>query len=253
LNSIIDKKYVSIIATSTSILLLFLWSIFGNTISEFIFDFISEHIAERKIKKLKKYAGKKIISKRNKILHESIALILAVIVFSVAMSWTWSEDNTEFKSLILINFFIISIIFLIREGLRTHLSKKYMIDTAHVFWPFGSLLTFGSTILGNTFSLASFTMLSNEEDQKKFGKMYYSIFKVLYIIGLLFFIVNFFYPSIFFQMIYIFIIMSIMIDMTPFEPMDGVDVKKWNKKRWIFFYVIVIFSYLIMNFSIFVL
>jgi len=44
-----------------------------------------------------------------------------------------------------------------------------------------------------------------------------------------------------------------MIDMTPFEPMDGVDVKKWNKKRWIFFYVIVIFSYLIMNFSIFVL
>ena len=190
LNSIIDKKYVTIIATSTSILLLFLWSILGNTISEFIFDFISEHIAEKKIKKLKKYAGKKLISKRNKIFHESIALILAITVFSVAMSWTWSEDHTEFKSLILVNFFIISIIFLIREGLRTHLSKKYMIDTAHVFWPFGSLLTFGSTILGNTFSLASFTMLSNENDQKKFGKMYYFIFKVLYIIGLLFFIIN---------------------------------------------------------------
>jgi len=49
---------------------------------------------------------------------------------------------------------------------------------------------------------------------------------------------------------YVFIIMSLFIDMTPLEPLDGKDVKEWNKRRWAMFYILVIFSYLIMNFSI---
>ena len=51
-------------------------------------------------------------------------------------------------------------------------------------------------------------------------------------------------------MIFVFIMMSVVIDMTPVEPMDGVDVKIWNKRKWATFYIIVIISYIIMNFSI---
>lgn len=250
LSSFIDKKYVPIVATSSTILLLYLWSLFGNTISEFIFDFISEHVAERKIKKLRKYVKKRELTKRKLIVQESFALILAILIFSVAISWSWSEDNAEFKSLILTNLILISLVFIVRESIRLRLSKKYEINTAHIFWPFGAILTLGSTILGNTFSLASFTMLENEEKKKMFGKMYYFIFKVLYVIGLCCFIINFFYPSIVFQMIFVFIMMSIVIDMTPVEPMDGVDVRIWNKRKWLGFYILVIVSYIIMNFSI---
>lgn len=251
LSGFINKEYIPAIATATSVIFLYIWSIIGNTISEFIFDFISEHITERKIKKLRKYAGKTHLSNKRKMLHESMALVLAVIVFSLAMSWTWSSDNTEFISLIFVNLFIIALVFMIREGLRLFLSRKYTINTSHVFWPFGSILTLGSTALGNTFSLASFTMLADEKDQKLYGKMYYRIFKVLYLICLICFVLNFFYPSVFLQMTYVFIIMSLFIDMTPVEPMDGKDVKLWNKAKWTGFYIIVIVSYLIMNFSIY--
>ena len=82
--------------------------------------------------------------------------------------------------------------------------------------------------------------------------MYFRIFKVLYVICLICFVMNFLYPSVFLQMAYVFIIMSLFIDMTPLEPLDGKDVKIWNKTKWAIFYVIVIFSYLIMNFSIYV-
>jgi len=250
LNGLIDKKIIPVIVTSTSILLIYLWSIFGNTLSEFIFDFISEHIAERKMKKLKKDKNKsKDNDDRNKILKELLATLLAIIVFSLAMSWTWSADMNEFQRLLIVNIFIITTIYILREGIRMHLSKKYEMDTKHVFWPFGAILTLASTILGNTFSLASFTMLENDEQQKKFGKMYYFIFKFFYLLGLLFFIGNFFYPTIYFQMFYVFIMMSIVIDMTPFEPMDGYDVRFWNKRKWLAFYIIVILSYIIMNFS----
>jgi len=95
-------------------------------------------------------------------------------------------------------------------------------------------------------------MLTDENDQKLYGKMYYRIFKVLYLICLICFLVNFFYPSVFLQMTYVFIIMSLFIDMTPVEPMDGKDVRLWNKAKWTGLYVIVIVSYLIMNFSIYV-
>ena len=249
LSSFIDKKYVPAIATSISISLLYLWSIFGNTITEFIFDYVSEHIAERKIRKIEKYGRKRETTKQKRIIYELITLLFAVLVFSVAMSWTWSESNTEFLSLFKVNLLLISVVFLIREGLRLYLSKRYALYTEHIIWPFGSILTLGSTILGNTFSLASFTLLSTEEDQKKYGKMYYQIFKVLYSFCLILYIINFFSPSVYFQMFYVFIIMSLLIDMTPCEPMDGLDIKQWNKKKWIGFYILIIISYLFMNFS----
>jgi hypothetical protein len=251
LNGLIDKKIIPIVATSISIILIYIWSVIGNTVTEFIFDFISEHIAERKMKKIKK-STLKLEEKQyaNMLWKETLTTILAIIIFSVAMSWTWSADMTEFQQLFLLNIFIISIVFILRESIRIHLSKKYEMQTRHVFWPFGALLTLGSTILGNTFSLASFTMLDNDEQQKQFGKMYYFIFKLFYGLSLIFFIINFFFPAVYLQMSFVFLMMSIVIDMTPIEPMDGHDVRFWNKRKWLGFYIIVIISYIFMNFSI---
>ncbi|MDG6218947.1 MAG: hypothetical protein QCI00_05865, partial [Candidatus Thermoplasmatota archaeon] len=181
-----------------------------------------------------------------------VSVILAVLVFSTAMSWTWSSEISEFFHLFLINLFVISIIFTIREILRIHISKKKNIRTAHVFWPLGSLLTIGSTVLGNTFSLASYSYYENKEDMKQYGRMYFFIFLSLYLISLITFILNFLFPSVFLQMLFVFAIMSVFIDMTPIDPMDGYEVRIWNFKVWLCLYLFVACSYLIMNFQFFI-
>ena len=254
LSGIIDKKYVPIVATATSILALYLWNIFGNTVVEFLFDFTSEKVQEHEIKKRRKQKRRLIHeqSEKNVLLKEIAGIVLAVLVFSTAMSWTWSSHLSEFFTLFLVNICVIGAIFSIKEILRVHLSKKKKMRTEHVFWPFGAALTMGSTILGNTFSLASYTYYDNPEAIKQYGRMYFFIFLSLYIFSLATFILNFLFPSVIFQMMFVFSIMSVFIDMTPLDPMDGYDVKFWNFNAWLLFYILVACSYLIMNFTFFI-
>jgi hypothetical protein len=253
LSGIIDKRYIPMAATITSVIALYLWNIFGNSIVEFFFDFTSEKVQDRQKEKKKK--KKETIRKaqgKNGYGKQLASIILAVLVFSTAMSWTWSSQLSEFFNLFIINLLIIGIIFSIREILRIYISKKKNMKTIHVFWPFGSLLTIGSTVLGNTFSLASYNYYENKEDMKKYGQMYFFIFLSLYLISVVTFILNFLFPSIFLQMVFVFTIMSVFIDMTPLDPMDGYEVRIWNFKVWIAFYILVALSYLIMNFQFFI-
>jgi len=253
-SGLIDKQYIPVIATATSILAIYLWNIFGNTVFEFFFDFTSEKVQEREITKRRKRKGysKPEITRKNIIFKELIGIILAVLVFSTAMSWTWSSELSEFFTLFIINIIVISLIFTVRELLRVYVSKRKQIPTEHVFWPFGAVLTIASSVLGNTFSLASYTYYDNIEDTKRYGKMYFYIFLSLYLFAVATFILNFIFPSVILQMMFVFAIMSVFIDMTPIEPMDGHDVKTWNFNIWLLFYILIACSYLIMNFTFYV-
>ena len=165
------------------------------------------------------------------------------------MKSTWTEDLTTFLELFIINILIITLIYILRESLRIHFSHKNELHTEHIFWPFGALITLGSTILGNTFSLASYTILQDEDDIKEYGHMYFRIFILMFIITWIMFIINLYLPSVIIQMIYVFLIMSIVIDMTPVNPMDGADVKKWNGKKWAVLYIFVLITYISINFA----
>jgi Concanavalin A-like lectin/glucanases superfamily len=254
LTAIIDKKYIPVVATATSIILLYLWNIIGNTVVEFVFDFASEKVGDKKIR------GKKVKKKKDHThkfskyidLKEIFSIIFAVIIFSIAMSWAWSADLSEFFELFFINLIVIGCIFLLRESFRIYFSYRKKLNTEHVFWPFGAALTIGSTVLGNTFSLASYTVVEDEENVKKYGKMYFLISLLIYGISILAYILNFINPSVILQMVFVFCIMGLFIDMAPINPMDGHDVKKWNFGIWLLFYIIVIISYLIMNFTTFI-
>lgn len=248
LSQVMDKRIVPLIATITSISILHLINLFGNTISEFFFDFTSEKLGDRKKRKHK--TKKKSNQKQSiRILKEIITIILASIIFALALSWTWTPHLSGFLSLFTINLAVIGLFYIIRESLRFYYSKKYMLHTEHVFWPTGSLITIGSTILGNTFSLASYTYLENEENEKRYSKMYYTIFRLLFMITIFAFVINIFMPSTMLQMFYVFTIMNLFIDMTPIKPMDGYEVKQWNKRKWILLYIFVFISYFIIMFS----
>lgn len=248
LSSFMDKRIVPVIATIASISILQIVNLFGSTISEFFFDYTSEHLGERK-KKKHQFQKEKISKKHLRYLKEFASILIAIIVFSLSLSWTWSINLNHFYSLFFINLIVVCLFYLIREGLRIHYSKKYELYTEHVFWPLGSVLTFFSTILGNTFSLASYTALENEEKEKRYSKMYYTIFKILFVITLLAYTVNIYLVSEMIQMFSVFTIMALFIDMTPIHPMDGYEVKKNDTKRWVALYIPVFIMYVIIMFS----
>ncbi|MBU0497925.1 MAG: hypothetical protein KKG04_08245, partial [Candidatus Thermoplasmatota archaeon] len=176
-------------------------------------------------------------------------MFIAIFVFATALSWTWSEDLQTFLGLFIINILIITLIYAVRESIRIHFSHKENLHTEHIFWPFGALMTIGSTLLGNTFSLASYTVLENENETKAYSHMYYRIFAILFLVTWVLFFINLYYPTIVLQMLYVFTIMSVVIDMTPVNPMDGADVKRWNARRWALLYILVIITYISVNFA----
>ncbi len=248
LSQIMDKRLTPIVATIASITIIHIANLFGSTISEFFFDYTSEKLGERK-KKKHQFKKEKKSSTAIRMGKEIASIIIAIVIFSISLSWTWSTNFSHFYSLLIINFFVVSFFYLIREGLRVYYSRKYKLNTEHVFWPLGSFLTFLSTLLGNTFSLASYTALENEEKEKRYSRMYFSIFSILFGLTLLAFIINIFIGSQVIQMFYVFTIMAVFIDMTPIKPLDGYEVKKFNLKRWILLYIPVFIIYIIIMFQ----
>ncbi|HDM67395.1 MAG TPA: hypothetical protein ENG62_03305 [Thermoplasmatales archaeon] len=248
LNPILGTGYTPIAATATSIILLYIWNTISGGLVELASDYTSESIIDRitilhKKRRKRDLSIHRIINPR-----ETVAVIASAIVFSIAMSWTWSNELTDLLGMFLLNLIIIGSILLLRETLRQYLCYRYNVKTEHVFWPFGALLTLTSTFLGNTFSLASYTMI-DEEEEKSFGRIVYLISIILYVFVLVVFLWNLFYPSIILQMMFTYTIMMLFIDFFPLPPMDGYDIRKWNLKAWIILYTLIIISYISINFT----
>lgn len=252
LNLILDTKYVPIVATAASMIFLYIWNTLGMTAVELASDYTSESIIERivisrraKKKKMDTLTHRKFID-----VKEGIAVLFSAIVFSIAMSWTWSNELTDFMEMLFINLVIISFILLLRESARQYFCYRHKVKAEHVFWPLGALLTLISTILGNTFSLASYTVKDEKNEiEKQFGKITFFISVILFLFVLLTFVWNLFYPSLLLQMVFTYTIMMLFIDLFPLSPMDGHDIKKWNFPIWLIFYSIIIISYICINFT----
>lgn len=247
LNNIIDEKYVPAAATFLSILLMYIWQVASKT----LFDFLNEAISSKILDK--KSSNHKI--KKNEFLnkHEIIAFVVYVILFAFSLAYGYSTGFNEFMRLFLINFAIIGIISLIREVARLKFCHTHKIRSEYVLWPFGSIVTVVSTFLGNTFSLAAYTLLDEDlADEKKFGKSAYIISLFTFILAIVAYLLNIVFPSLVMQMIFVFSIMIVFIEMFPMSPMPGSDMKDWNFTAWLISYIVVIITYIFLNFTIYV-
>ncbi len=249
LNTILPKEMVPLAATIISITTIGLWQLFGSMILEFLSDYSSERIIDFK-------GSKKDLSSRLdkfKIPYipltttEIFNLFIAVVVFSIALSWTWGNGIGEILSLFILNLVIIGIIYIFRDLLRVHYSSRLNIQTSHILWPFGAVLTVVSSLLGNTFSLASYTTAENIDDER-YAQILFNSNIIFYSIAAVIFLINLLVSNVVFQMIFIFLIMTLTIDMTPLKPMDGDIIRKWNAKNWFLLYFIILVSYVFMIF-----
>lgn len=250
---VLDKKIVPIAATLLSMLLLWLWQSLGTTLIEFFSDFFSEKAKDRRLKKrwLKKLSRQKKELHRFIDLHELGAIFASSLVFSGVLTWVWVDELSSYWSLYLTNFLVVGGVLLVSESLRQYWCFKSKVSSEFVFWPFGAVLTVGSTLLGNTFSLASHPALADGEDDKKFGKIAFRVMLVGLIVVIISYVYNIIYPSRIVQMLFVFLSMEIFIEMFPLPPMDGHDVRKWSPVVWGVFYVFVVLIYIVVNFTMF--
>ncbi|MFH2019914.1 MAG: hypothetical protein ABIJ34_00720 [archaeon] len=255
LAGIIPEKYVPLAATSISLLLLYLWSIIGRTVANIFNDLVSSKVIGR-FSKDKKITKKKVheIKPHEFVNHkEMIAFFVTVVAFAITLSWTWSSDFSEFKNMFFLNLAVVAVISLLRELARLVFCYRNKLRSEYVFWPFGSVLTFVSTFLGNTFSMVSYTLLDEDEiDEKRFGKSVFIISVLTYLVAIATYVFNIISPSLILQMIFVYCIMILFIEMFPLPPMAGADIRKWNLPVWIFSYLLIIISYVYMNFTIYI-
>jgi len=247
LNNVMPEEYVPAAATLLSMIMLYLWQVFGNTLIELINETVSSKI-------LDKWSKKKKIKKNQFLnLSEIIAFLIFVVMFAFMIAYSWSSERKEFFSLLLLNFVIIGIISFIRELARLIFCHKHKFKSEYVFWPFGTLVTAASTFLGNTFSISACTLLDEDEkDEKKFGRFSFIISLMTFLFGITAYIMNIFAPSVVLQMIFVFSIMIVFIELFPMSPFPGQDIKKWSFPLWVISYVVVFLTYMYMNFTVYV-
>ncbi len=256
LSGIIDERYIPAVSTILTLLLLYLWSIFGST----FMDFLNEAICSLVLDKAHK---KKCVSDKKKMIHEIkahefiniheiLAFIITVALFAFSMSWGFYDNNTGFWRLFFIDLLVVGVVLFVREIIRLAFCYRHKIRSEYVLWPFGAFMTLITTFLGNSFSLTSYTLHDDKGvDEKRFGKAAYLISMLTMIAGFGFYILNIAFPSIIFQMAFIYCIMLSFIEFSPIKPMPGVDMKNWRRGVWIISYILIIGAYFLANFSIF--
>ncbi|MBU0497537.1 MAG: hypothetical protein KKG04_06240, partial [Candidatus Thermoplasmatota archaeon] len=126
-----------------------------------------------------------------------------------------------------INCVVVGLIYGVREGYRKFYSRKHKLETTHTFCPFGAVMTLVSTVLWNTFSLASYMKADTEVDGR-YGRLLFHSAVLILRIGFAAFLLNFVMKWVVLQMVYVFAVMSLFINMVPIPPKDGLTVRKWD-------------------------
>ena len=178
-------------------------------------------------------------------LREWISIISAAIILALSISYTYFVNEPGIFIFISINIGSNAIIFSVRNLTRLIMDKHQGIHTEYVFWYFGAIITIASGWLGNTFSLAGYTIANKETESNKLAKNEYLINIITFIAGTLFFIWNLYYPCTFAQMAAILAISLAFIQMLPIHPFIGKVIKTWKNRLWKITFALILIFYVI--------
>ena len=239
LRFVMDEKYVPAVATGISLSLMALFSLGRTFLERFALGIVGRG------KRLKEAALKLFGIK----LREVASLVGATIVLAVAITWVFTGPTADFWFFLLVNMLATFMIIIAHELVHMLVGRIYGLRTEYVFWPIGSLITLLSAFLGNPFGLAGY--LIEEEagaSRKGIGLMKLSAPLFSTALAIVFALINLFAPWEAFQMIFTISSTIALVELTPFEPLAGAAVRRWNPFIWFFSYCAVAFFYVVVNF-----
>jgi len=240
LSAIMPEAYVPIAATGISALFLSLWGLVRTWLERLILG------AGKKGKKPKPAPLLLGINVR-----EVLSAMASCTVIAIAITWVFAGPTWGFIPLFFVNLFVALFTIIGHELIHLMFSRMMGLKTEYTLWYSGSVFTLVSAFLGNPFGVAGFLVEEKTpETRRRFGVMKLSAPIASILIASFFAVVNLFFPWDVFQMIYMLSSMLAMVEIMPFEPLDGHDIFNWNVFVWFFSFCFISAAYLTINFVI---
>ncbi len=200
-----------------------------------------------KEKKKRKLSKHKIVGLRP---YEILSVMAAAFILGLSVSWTYAGPTWDFIWLMALNTVICVFAGFSHEFIHWLVGRMLKIETEYRFWLAGSAATMFSAVLGNSFGLQGFLIDEVKEGTPKWkiGLMKISSPIFSTVVMVFFAAVNFFIPHVVFQMIYSIAAVLAMVEILPFKPMDGYDIRKWNIIIWFMAFSIISVAYVLVSF-----
>ncbi|KHO46304.1 MAG: hypothetical protein QS99_C0008G0002 [archaeon GW2011_AR4] len=233
LRKIIPVEYVPAAAAAIGFSLIWLWSLFGKIILEAIQEFFTDKVMNvfKKKKKVKDQARTMNIKGLEIKYREIFAILIAASIFAFGLAYTYLSPVLPVKSFLLAALIVNILIYLIRHLTRLVMDKRLKAHSEYVMWWFGALITIITAWLGNVFSLAGTTFKGDEENVAE-GRIAFIITIITFVAFIIFWLWNFFMPSLVTQITMILLFMGTYLEILPIEPFEGKNIRAWNKKAW---------------------
>lgn len=231
LRAFLPEEYVPVAASVLTLFLLLLGKFLLNLLLK-IFRF---KVASKIMGRVKKhdlrdeFKGFHIKGVRFKY-REALAITIAAFVFAAAVSYNYLF-NQDVLLFILTNTGVNLVIYAVRHGIRLYLDKHHGHHTEYRIWYWGAILTVFSGWLGNTFSLAGYTV-SDEKGKERQGVVNFIVNIVTFFIFLVTAIWNIMSPEPLVQMIMVLSVALSFLFMLPFDPFGGKKVYQWKSWLW---------------------
>ncbi|MBN1157696.1 hypothetical protein JXA85_08820 [Candidatus Woesearchaeota archaeon] len=230
LAKIMPVEYVPAAATAIGFSLIWLWKFLAILFRK-AFNLIVSGKAMKLLKKKKisnktkgfEYQGIKIKYR------EWVSILGAAVVFAVAKSYEFLISE-EMLAFILASILVNTVIYSIRHFTRLTMDKLHDSHTEYVFWIWGGIVTIISGWLGNTFSVAGYTV-SHKKSEKE-AKISYMIDILTFAASIVFMILNLIFPSTLLQMSMLLAMAIAYLQMIPVSPLNGKKIYAWNRKLW---------------------
>lgn len=184
-------------------------------------------------------------------LREAASIALSSVVFAASIAWVYAGPTAYFPVLFAICIVVALLTLVGHEIVHLAASKIFGLRTEYMFWKTGALITIISAVLGNPFGLTGY--LAEEEApevRRSVALMRVSAPLASTFAAVLFAAINLLYPWDVFQIVFTIASTLAIVEMLPFEPLDGKSVWNWSKFAWFFQFCFVAVSYLLVNFII---
>jgi hypothetical protein len=263
LSYFVPEEYVPVVATGIGMLIILLIPVF-KTVARFLIEMTQEFFEERALDIGRKritfgYTGPQI---RGIHLKEVGAILGAAFILGLGVTWTFTGPTTKFFDLISLIASICLFAGLSHELTHRIIGRHFGIEMEYRFWYSGAFIAILTAVLGNSFGIPGFLLEKGEVNIRKepslepspepstwkYGvtKLAAPIISTIITVTFAFlFIQN---PGVIFQMIYTTAGIWAMAEIMPAKGMDGHDVKRWNRRAWFIFFILIVIIYFTLNF-----
>ena len=239
-------KYVPVAASLIGVLLVYLTKFLKVYGGKYITS-IGKKSAEVK----EQYLGFMINHLHIKV-REYLAILIGASIYGLAIALSYTGLQSTMLKTFQITLLSCLIIFGVKESIRFVMSYFTKIHAEFVFWVSGGVIALLSGYLGNTMNTVAYIIEFKDKhfSFEKLTKIKYIVVLITFFLGTTFFLMNLLFPAKLYQMIMASATTSGMAEMFPFKPLGGKDIKVWKPRVWYLTFIIMVVSYVMINFVI---